>query len=141
MMEQVRVLTGGSAETQSNYAPLSSAELLRLGEGSLLEIGAHTVTHPLLATIPIPDQRTEILRSKGYLEGLLGRPVSSFSYPHGSFSDNTPNIVRETGFDCACTSFSDVVCVRSDRFQLPRFWVPNCDGSLFAQWLRRWLRG
>jgi hypothetical protein len=47
--------------------------------------------------------------------------------------------VRQVGFQYACAGLNNVVWQRSNLFQLPRFWVPDWDGSEFEHWLRRWL--
>lgn len=119
---------------------LTPQEVTELADGDLLEVGAHGVSHPLLAELPVDGQRWEIEESKRQLEELIGRPVTSFSYPNGSSSEDTAQIVRESGFNCACTSISDIVGRHSDRFHLPRFWASNQDGTSFERWLRRWLR-
>ena len=120
---------------------LSADEILRLVQGGLIEIGAHTVTHSPLAGLSPAMQRSEIVQSKRYLEELLAQPISSFSYPHGSLSDYTVAVVREAGFACACTSFNDVAWRGSDRFQLSRLWVRDWDGDRFRRWMIRWLNG
>jgi len=33
---------------------------LRLAEGGLVEVGAHTVTHPVLSALPVAAQRDEV---------------------------------------------------------------------------------
>jgi hypothetical protein len=48
-------------------------------------------------------------------------------------------VVRRCGFVAACCSRPDVANARSDTFALPRFWVPDIDGSAFDRWLHRWL--
>jgi peptidoglycan/xylan/chitin deacetylase (PgdA/CDA1 family) len=120
---------------------LTADELVELATGGLVDIGAHTVTHPILSNLSVEAQRAEIQGSKARLEELLGRPVTSFSYPNGSLSKETPMIVRAAGFTCACASSADIVWRRSNRFCLPRFWIPNWDGQTFSRWLRRWHRG
>jgi peptidoglycan/xylan/chitin deacetylase (PgdA/CDA1 family) len=120
---------------------LNPSELLELADSGLVTIGAHTETHPLLALLSADDQIYEIRQSKTYLEGILGRPVTGFAYPNGSKSELTMNLVRESGFQYACASTSDVVSKTSDPFQLPRFWVPNCNGTAFSGWLKWWLPG
>ena len=119
---------------------LTSEELVRLAGERLVDIGAHTVTHPVLSGLPEAAQRSEIEQSKACLEELLGSPVTTFSYPNGSLSEETPGLVREVGFMCACASHSDVVWRGSDQFYLPRFWIPDWDGQVFSRWLQRWLR-
>lgn len=123
------------------YRSLSSGEVIRLSEGGLVEIGAHTVTHPILADLPLARQRFEIGQSKAVLEDILGDHVTSFSYPNGSFSSETEAIVGEAGFLCACGNVIDIVWRESNRFHLPRFWVGDWDGETFSRHLKRWLGG
>ena len=124
---------------RSSYRPLSSEEVVALDQGGLVEIGAHTVTHPALRKLPPDLQQDEILGSKTRLEEILNRPVTSFSYPYGNLSVQTADIVRETGFSCACSTRADVVRPSSERFQLPRVEVQDWDGEQFAEQLSRWL--
>lgn len=119
---------------------LTEEELTELATGDLIDIGAHTVTHPVLASLPPAEQRAEIQESKVHLERILGRPVTSFSYPNGSMTQETRTIVQECGFGCACASHNDIVWERSDHFCLPRFWVRDWNDSAFSQWVRWWLQ-
>jgi peptidoglycan/xylan/chitin deacetylase (PgdA/CDA1 family) len=116
-------------------------ELRQLAGSPLVELGAHSVTHPMLATCPAAEQQVEIQQSKVHLQELLGRPVTGFSYPHGSVSSLTRELVRASGYKYACASFNDVARRNSDPFCLPRFWVPNWNGARFGRWLRWWLPG
>ncbi len=118
---------------------LTEEELTELAAGDLIDIGAHTVTHPALAGLPLAEQRAEIKESKAYLERILKRPVTSFSYPNGAMTQETRAIVQDCGFDCACASHNDVARRGSDPFRLPRFWIPDWDGDVFSRWLRWWL--
>jgi peptidoglycan/xylan/chitin deacetylase (PgdA/CDA1 family) len=132
------------AVTGSNFGQLprslSVDELAQVAEAELLEVGAHTVSHPKLVDLPENDQRFEIQQSKKYLEEILNRPVTHFSYPNGSFSDTTEAIVKISRYQSACASTNDVVWRGSDAFRLPRFWVRNCNGDTFSKWLRHWLK-
>lgn len=135
---------GAEPVGRSTHRALSPDEVFHLAEGELVEVGAHTVTHPVLSALPAAAQQAEIQRSKARLEEILGRPVTTFSYPYGSRSDYTPEtvaLVREAGFACACSSLADVVWRRTDRFQLPRVLVRNWDGDEFARRLGEWFRG
>jgi peptidoglycan/xylan/chitin deacetylase (PgdA/CDA1 family) len=67
-------------------------------------VGAHTVTHPVLANHPPERQRDEIAVSKRRLEQELGESVTSFSYPEGTpaaFDARTRAIVHELDFELA----------------------------------------
>jgi peptidoglycan/xylan/chitin deacetylase (PgdA/CDA1 family) len=112
-----------------------------MAEGGLVEVGAHTVTHPVLATLPVTAQRDEIHRSKSSLEEILGHSVTSFSYPHGSYTLETTTLLREAGFTQACSSIADVVWQNTDGFQLPRQIVKDWDGETFARRLEERFSG
>ena len=124
-----------------SHQTLTSEEAVRLAEGDLMEIGAHTMTHPVLAALPLLEQRQEIQESKARLEALVGHAVVSFAYPHGSSTPETAASVGEAGFVCACSSHPDAVFRRADRLQLPRLGVRDWDGERFARWFRWWVGG
>jgi peptidoglycan/xylan/chitin deacetylase (PgdA/CDA1 family) len=120
---------------------MTSDEVRRLAEGGLVEVGSHTVTHPVLSRLSTDSQRNEIQASKAHLEEILGQPVKSFACPFGGaadYSTETISILREVGYDCACSNFPGVVWGSTDRYQLPRIDVRDWDGEQFAGYLR-WL--
>jgi peptidoglycan/xylan/chitin deacetylase (PgdA/CDA1 family) len=139
ILAQVRQWAGDPPATPDMGRSLTGVEVQQLSD-DLVDIGVHTVSHPPLATQPVALQRSEIYDSKTVLEALLSRPVSAFSYPNGSASPSTRALVQAAGFQYACSSQPDVARRSSHRYQLPRFWVPDCDGDAFARWLRPWLR-
>ena len=122
------------------HRPLTSDEVCMLEQGGLIEVGAHTVTHPSLAAHSLSFQRKEITQSKIDLEEVLGHRVTSFSYPHGSFTEETVALVRDAGFICACSTVNDNVWRNTDLFQLPRFGVRNWSGAEFERRLLKWFR-
>jgi peptidoglycan/xylan/chitin deacetylase (PgdA/CDA1 family) len=116
--------------------PLSQAELKRLAAGGLVAIGAHTVTHPHLSSLPAPAQRHEIEASKAYLSDITG-PVQDFSYPHGDFSAETRALVQSAGFEAACTTHARPVTRTTNLFELPRIQVGNWDAEVLERELER----
>ena len=119
--------------------PLTFSELADLAGSRLIDVGAHSVSHPMLATLSPGEQRAEITTSKETLQASLNVPVHGFSYPHGATSKATREMVERAGYEYACTSHNDTVDSTSDLFRLPRFWPPNWNGKDFERWLRRWL--
>lgn len=139
-VDQLRSQTdAGPMPDSYSCRALQPEELRELAESDLVSIGAHTVSHPMLAGLPADAQQWEISTSKQSLETILDRPVTTFSYPNGSASLLTRKLVAEAGYEAACTSYGDVVYSGSDRHLLPRFWAPDVDGNTFERWLRRWL--
>lgn len=90
-----------------------------------MQIGAHTVTHPILALLDAEEARAEIVASKQCLEHLLQAPVRLFAYPNGrpgeDYSVQTVAIARESGFDAAVTTAWGTSDSHTDRFEIPRF--------------------
>lgn len=123
---------------------LNREELQALDNSGLVEIGSHTITHPVLSAQPLEVQRREITESKRYLENILERPIKSFAYSYGSMTyigENAISLVREVGYEVACANFPALVTRRSDPYWLPRYIVRDWDGDEFARRLRGWFNG
>lgn len=120
---------------------MTRAELLHLAQDGLVELGAHTVTHRVLATLPAEDQRAEILESRSRLEAIINHPVLAFAYPYGQtehFTDETVRIVQNSGFQVACTAVQGLVEPGNDLFWLCRCEIQNWDMAAFRKHLE-WL--
>jgi len=110
-----------------------------------IEIGAHTVTHPILTSLDDAEAHTEIASGKEQLEDLLGKPVRFFAYPNGKvgkdFNAAHVGMVRESGFEAAFTTAIGSITAKQDRFQLPRSrpWdrTPFRFGLRLLSWLAR----
>jgi peptidoglycan/xylan/chitin deacetylase (PgdA/CDA1 family) len=139
LLGELRTSAGAEPIGRPTHRTFSHDEVARLAEGDLVEIGAHGVTHAALAALSVGLQREEIRRSRAHLEEMLNRPVTSFAYPHGSYTSETLAVVRETGFSSACSSDTSVLRQGTDAFQLPRICVRDWDSETFARWLRGWL--
>ena len=79
-------------------------QLRELAASPLITIGAHTRTHPALATLSAEQSWEEMAGSKTDLEGELGIAVRHLAYPYGSFSATTLEQVQQIGFDTAVTT-------------------------------------
>lgn len=105
------------ARSGSTLSYLSEKEIVAIGEH--FEIGAHTMVHPDLTSIPLSQAKCEIMTSKTYLENLLGYPVSMFCYPWGKHNSAIRQIVKSYGFIGARTCESMVLSLSLDPYQLP----------------------
>jgi peptidoglycan/xylan/chitin deacetylase (PgdA/CDA1 family) len=135
---ELREWAGAESVGRLSNRSLSLDEVGALAQGGLVEVGAHTVSHPALKLLPPASQRDEILSSKAHLEGILDHPVAGFSYPYGSLSAETVGIVREVGFAYACASGGGLVKRSADLFRLPRKGIQDWDGDEFARHLSEW---
>lgn len=133
---------GGRGPESTGHRIMTDDELLSLADGGLVEIGAHTMTHPVLSQIPLIEGACEITESRARLERLLGMRVTNFAYPHGGPNDYTPETafaVRNAGLRSACTTTEGWPLPSSDRYHLPRIYVPDLDAGNFERLLREWL--
>jgi peptidoglycan/xylan/chitin deacetylase (PgdA/CDA1 family) len=139
-LDRLRVLdellgwAGIAAHGRPSHRPMSRDEVRALAKDDLVEVGAHAVAHSSLAAITADAQRTEIFGSKDELERILQRPVLSFAYPFGTRGDYdaaTIRLVREAGFDCACTNVPGVITRGLDPYQWPRSLVRDWSGDEF----------
>ncbi|AFZ13623.1 polysaccharide deacetylase [Crinalium epipsammum PCC 9333] len=140
-LEDIRIWADAKPTARHSHRSLLPEEVSLLGDGELVEIGAHTVTHPFLSEQPTALQADEIQGSKTQLEEMLNRPVTTFSYPFGNYTTETVELARNAGFSCACSTVEDTVWTQSQRFQLPRFGAENWNGEEFAKQLSRWFHG
>jgi peptidoglycan/xylan/chitin deacetylase (PgdA/CDA1 family) len=100
-------------------------EIAALARHPLATIGAHTVSHRMLAKWPAGVAREEMRRSKAIIEEKLGLPVRHFAYPVGdpaSAGLREFTLAREEGFASAVTTRPGMVFAghRSHSTALPR---------------------
>lgn len=90
-----------------------------------MEVGAHTVSHPILTRIEPAEARREMSDSRALLQELVSGPVNLFAYPNGRRGDDYDAahacIARELGFEAAVTTNWGASNRSSDPWQLPRF--------------------
>lgn len=90
-----------------------------------MEIGGHTVWHPILARVDEATARREIQEGKERLEGLIGERIQVFAYPNGrpgqDYRPRDVALVKKLGFTAAVSTVWGVSARHSDRWQLPRF--------------------
>lgn len=96
-----------------------------------MNIGAHTVSHPILLNLNATEIKHELSLSRDTLEQITGHPINFFAYPNGRVgSDYLPEhtiIVKELGFKAAFTTHFGSINPKLDLWQLPRFrpWDKN----------------
>ncbi len=104
---------------------MMSSEQLRAMRRAGMQIGAHTVTHPILARLDRAAALDEMRRGREFLESTLQERVGLFAYPNGrpgtDYSEENVTVAREAGFDAAFTTAWGAASGSTDLFQLPRF--------------------
>ena len=87
--------------------PMLDWQQVREMSESGIEIGAHTVTHPIMSRLPYERQMEEIAQS---IEGIfrnVGKRTTVFSYPNGrdqDFNEATLEILKTLGIKASFTT-------------------------------------
>lgn len=122
------------------FAKMTAGQLGEVYRSGLIEIGAHSVDHTALGTMPEKEQWREITESRNTLEALLSSPVSAFAYPYGHYNAVTRSIVQKAGFSIAFTTEENFFTSRSALLELPRIWVRNWGKDRFRTEIQKWMK-
>jgi peptidoglycan/xylan/chitin deacetylase (PgdA/CDA1 family) len=121
----------------ARFLTLELAGLRQLAAAGM-SIGAHSLSHPILARASEELAWREISESRNVLEKALGQTVWAFAYPFGNAATVTGRDLRlaeQAGFRCAFMNVgggfgAKIVGAKINRFALPRVHV-TADMSLF----------
>ena len=101
-----------------------------------MEVGAHTVTHPILQNIEERVARAEMHKSKSELEAVIGKSVSAFAYPNGrvekDYTSSHVSMAKELGFASAVTTNWGKATPGGNQFELPRLGFPEANPLKFG---------
>jgi peptidoglycan/xylan/chitin deacetylase (PgdA/CDA1 family) len=106
---------------------------LREMESSGIEIGSHTVTHPVLTRVTADRLSWELEQSRGRLEDMLGHPVTTFCYPNGAYNRIVRDAVARAGYRIAVTSDDGLNDATIDPLALRRIQNEEQDLAHFLQ--------
>ena len=132
--------TGDTATTSMDLGrPLTPEELRQLAQHALIHIGAHTVTHPSLASLAEEDQQFELTESRRWLESHLSKPVHLLAYPFGKaadVSDVTRSAAKAVGYHAAFVTTPAPVTADVDIMAIPRLTAHEWSDAEFERRLR-----
>jgi peptidoglycan/xylan/chitin deacetylase (PgdA/CDA1 family) len=90
----------------AEYAPMTWDQVRACAAGGI-EIGSHTVTHPILSLQSRDEQLLEMRESRSKLQDRIQQGVTTMAYPNGQitdFTDETKQIARECGYQGAAST-------------------------------------
>jgi len=108
--------------------PLSWDMAREMISSGLIEIGGHSHTHPILSRCDPVSMRAEIITCRDRIRDETGVQPASFAYPNGGPEDYTREtmlMVREAGFQSACTLINGRIDDHASLFQLQRYGCPE----------------
>jgi peptidoglycan/xylan/chitin deacetylase (PgdA/CDA1 family) len=127
-------------EPDADVLTMTDDDLHRLADGDLVSVGGHTVTHPNLTLLSPQEQLAEMRDSRTQLEAAIGKPVTSFCFPHGEYTGDSLELTRQAGYAETCVSVEAVVQPGRSRFEIPRWRATNLYADVFIWELSRFFR-
>ncbi len=118
----------GSAARWSQHWYLDWDDLTRM-ESLGHTIGGHGFSHEPYLRLTMAERHGDIRRVAKTLNDGLGKDIRPFSYPYGSFDDQTAGACRECGFVHAFTTVSRWVRDGDDPWRLPRVDTIHVDAA------------
>lgn len=118
---QIAKITSAKLPDHLMMIPEQIRELSNAG----MEIGGHTVNHPILTSIDDNAAFAEIAQGKEELSSITRTPIKFFAYPNGKpgrdYQSRHVKIVRSAGFEAAVSTSWGAANQAADVYQLPRF--------------------
>lgn len=96
------------------------------------ELAVHGRTHLDLALVPAGTAAYEVTADRRAIEEMVKHPVTGMAYPFGTYTEETPGILKNCGIEYSRTTHS------THTFEIPEnflFWDPTChheDPKLFS---------
>lgn len=68
------------------------------------EIGSHGMTHSILIAEYMTEHKIieELYNSKRWLEGITGKPVTTFCFPAGRYNSKVMELAKQVGYTSTC---------------------------------------
>ncbi len=99
---------------------LNRSDVKTLADISGAGIGAHGFSHRKLTECDDRELASELNDSRAWIEDLIGRPVTTMSYPHGAVDRRVRNAAEEAGYAIAACSRFGIHGAGDDPFLVPR---------------------
>jgi len=104
---------------------INNDQLSEIDRSGLVEIGAHTLNHPVLANEDDKTSESEIIDSFKGLEEILGHKIRYFAYPNGipgiDFGEREINTLKNIGCKLAFSAEPRSFSIKEKPFSFPRY--------------------
>jgi len=113
--------------TRTVHRSMTFEEVARFAALPSVDVGPHTVSHPVLPLLPDAELHREIMESFNALRERFGNVVPILAVPFGLFDNRTVSAAREAGMMASLTLAGTTLQQQRDRDDLPRFCVSRSD--------------
>lgn len=118
---------GGDAwSPEDDIEYLSWAEVVEL-KGGGVEVGSHTITHPMLSQLPPEEAERELRESFEAVARHTGEGAPPFAYPFGDYTPEVAASARTLGYSCALTTDAGANDPSEDLYTLRRVLIGDDD--------------
>lgn len=126
---------------------MTAKQLIEVKSSGLVDIGAHTLNHPILTNEKNDIAKNEIEGSIDQLSEILNCETKYFVYPNGDFGDREVNILKDKGIKLAFSTRRDKISRANNPLIIPRSGSPfisslkNSDAYIFSKCMVQLLAG
>lgn len=103
---------------------LGADPLVRLASSRTVDVGFHTVDHPVLTTLDEGALDHALTNGRAELERVLGARTTAIAYPHGAADDRVRRCASRLGYRIGCTTAAHPYRPGRDRMRIGR-WEPG----------------
>lgn len=121
IIRQYQQLTGCGMKASEN---ININQLKEISTSGLVTVGAHTISHPVLANENDNGSYYEIVESVKQLQSILCKPVKYFAYPNGrpgfDFGQREISYLKENNITLAFSTELDNLSTHTNPLSIPR---------------------
>lgn len=107
------------------YKPLTWNEIREMKDSSLVQIGSHTHTHPILSKCNDEEINEELKISKRLIEEQISKKCETFAYPNGQAEDFDKRVIKSlkiNEYRCALSTIYGKNNYNTNLFSLKRLY-------------------
>jgi peptidoglycan/xylan/chitin deacetylase (PgdA/CDA1 family) len=114
-------------DDENRFLSWDEVRALRAGD---VEIGSHTMTHPVLTDLEPGEADRELVASREIIEENLGESPTLFCYPHGRFNASVKALAGRY-YHCAVSTIAGKNTLATDPMELRRVAAYTVDDLAF----------
>lgn len=123
--ERIDVLEKIKKVIQLDREAFTADQIQKITQSRFINIGGHTVTHPILTNCENDEVFYELKESKELIEKWTGDHVNTFAYPNGNYGDREIEYLKNLGYKLAYTTKPNYLTKSrlQKTYELPRFCI------------------
>jgi len=134
-IDRIAAWAGLPLQGRPELMPMTADQLREASDSPLVDLGAHSVSHPVMSGLDAAGQRSEIAESREQLERITGRRAAAWAHPYGGPGDwdrRTESLLRGMGFRAACSSAEAAVAPGGNPLRMGRLTVRDWGAAEFS---------